>query len=64
MTTEVLAGAERFLFSKVRSWFMGMNTNLPDRQRPRFLLYAGGLPQFRQRCADEAAAGYPGFDFG
>jgi cation diffusion facilitator CzcD-associated flavoprotein CzcO len=61
-TTEVLAGAERFLFSKVRSWFMGMNTNLPGRQQPRFLLYAGGLPQFRQRCAEEAAAGYPGFE--
>ncbi|MGD9602493.1 MAG: flavin-containing monooxygenase [Gammaproteobacteria bacterium] len=60
-TTHVLDGANKLLLSKVSSWFMGINPNLPGRQQPHFLLYAGGLPQFRARCDEVAANGYEGF---
>ncbi len=42
--------------------FMGMNTNIEGKQQPRFLLYAGGLPTFRQKCAEEAARAYASFE--
>ena len=58
-TQHVLDGSKKLLLTKVRSWFMGQNTNLEGKQQPRFLLYAGGLPQYRQRCSAAAAAGYP-----
>jgi cation diffusion facilitator CzcD-associated flavoprotein CzcO len=60
-TTHVLDGASRMLLSKVNSWFMGINPNLPGRQERHFLLYAGGLPQFRSRCNEVAQEGYRGF---
>jgi len=60
-TAHVLEGAQHMLLSKVSSWFMGINPNLPGRQQPHFLLYAGGLPQFRSRCDEVAADGYRGF---
>jgi cation diffusion facilitator CzcD-associated flavoprotein CzcO len=60
-TTHVMEGAQRMLLSKVSSWFMGINPNLPGRQQPKFLLYAGGLPQYRQRCDEVAANNYRGF---
>jgi len=63
-TQHVLEGASRMLLTKVKSWFMGINSNLPGRQEPTFLLYAGGLPQYRRRCDEVAAAGYRGFVFG
>ena len=62
-TRHVLDGAQRMLLSKVKSWFMGINPNLPGRQQPNFVLYAGGLPQYRSRCDEVAAAGYRGFVF-
>ena len=61
-TEHVLEGAQGFLLTKVRSWFMGMNTNIEGKQQPRFLLYAGGLPTFRQKCAEEAARAYASFE--
>ena len=34
--------ASRMLFTKVDSWFMGINTNVPGKQKGTFLLYSGG----------------------
>ncbi len=53
--------AARLLFSKVDSWFMGINRNLPGKQKRRFLLYAGGAPGYREKCDEAAANGYAGF---
>jgi cation diffusion facilitator CzcD-associated flavoprotein CzcO len=60
-TQHVLEGVEKLLFSKVNSWFMGFNPNIPGRQKRHFLLYAGGLPLYRKRCEEEAASGYQNF---
>ena len=60
-TQHVLDGVEKLLFSKVNSWFMGVNPNIPGRQNRHFLLYAGGLPLYRKRCDEEAASGYGNF---
>jgi hypothetical protein len=35
------------LFTKVDSWFMGINSNLPGKQKRHFLLYSGGAPSAR-----------------
>ena len=43
----VVTSGDRMLFTKVNSWFMGINSNLEGRQQPRFLLYAAGLPVYR-----------------
>ena len=59
-TAHVHTTVDRMLFSKVDSWFLGVNSNLPDKPRTP-LVYAGGLPKYRERCEDEAAAGYPSF---
>ena len=61
-TQHVLDGVEKLLFSKVNSWFMGVNPNIEGRQQRHFLLYAGGLPLYRKRCDEEAASGYRNFD--
>ena len=42
------------------SWFFG-STN-PENVRGRFLLFAGGVPLYREIFADVAAKGYEGFD--
>ena len=42
------------------SWFFG-STN-PENIRGRFLLFAGGVPQYREIFADVAAKGYEGFE--
>jgi cation diffusion facilitator CzcD-associated flavoprotein CzcO len=60
-TVHVPESAERLLFSKVRSWFTGINPNLATRQRPRTVLYAAGAPTYRDRCDEVAAHGYEGF---
>ena len=52
---ETVAGT---LIPETASWFMG--ANIPGKKRG-FLLYAGGLPTFRRKCAEVAAAGYAGF---
>ena len=48
-TQHVHDGVEKLLFSKVNSWFMGINPNIPGCQKRHFLLYAGGLPLYRKR---------------
>ncbi|MGE3849944.1 MAG: flavin-containing monooxygenase [Gammaproteobacteria bacterium] len=52
---ETVAGT---LIPDTASWFMG--ANIPGKKRG-FLLYAGGLPIFRRKCDEVAAAGYAGF---
>ncbi len=42
------------------SWFFG-STN-PENVRGRFLLFAGGVPMYREIFADVAAKGYEGFE--
>lgn len=60
-TQHVFETAEGMLFTKVDSWFMGVNKNLPHKQKRRFLLYAGGAPAYREKCEEVAANGYEGF---
>ncbi len=50
--------AEGSLFDQADSWQYG--SNVPGKPR-RFLLWLGGLTEFRKRCADVAQAGYKGF---
>jgi cation diffusion facilitator CzcD-associated flavoprotein CzcO len=59
-TEHVRAAADRMLFSKVDSWFTGVNANHEGGSR-RVLLYAGGAPNHRKRCDEVAANGYEGF---
>jgi cation diffusion facilitator CzcD-associated flavoprotein CzcO len=40
------------------SWWIG--ANVPGKKRV-FASYAGGMPEYRRRCEDAAAAGYAGF---
>lgn len=61
-TRHVYDRAAETLFPTVDSWFMNVNINQPEKQR-NFLSYTGGLPAFRALCAEEAAGGYPSFDF-
>lgn len=60
-TAHVYDTAARMLFTQVDSWFMGINSNLPGKQKRTFLLYAGGAPAYRQKCEEVAANGYEGF---
>ncbi|MCB1685251.1 MAG: cyclohexanone monooxygenase, partial [Pseudomonadales bacterium] len=62
-TVHVHETAERMLFTRIDSWFMGINSNVPGRQQRRFLVYAGGAPTYREMCETEAASGYQGFEF-
>jgi cyclohexanone monooxygenase len=49
------------LFPRANSWYMG--ANVPGKPRV-FLPYIGGVPVYRQRCAEVAANGYEGFALG
>jgi cation diffusion facilitator CzcD-associated flavoprotein CzcO len=60
-TTHVHELAERMLFTRVDSWFMGINSNVAGKNKRTFLLYSGGAPAYRERCDEIAAKGYPGF---
>ena len=60
-TEHVHEVASRLLFTKVDSWFMGINSNLSGKQKRTLLLYAGGAPAYRERCDEVAANGYEGF---
>jgi cyclohexanone monooxygenase/acetone monooxygenase len=53
---EELAGAT--LVPKTTSWYLG--SNVPGKPR-RLLSYIGGVGTYRQKCEEEAAAGYPAF---
>ena len=56
----VVTTGERMLFTKVDSWFMGVNTNL-GRTEKTFLMYAAGFPTYVERADEVAADGYDGF---
>jgi cation diffusion facilitator CzcD-associated flavoprotein CzcO len=60
-TAHVYDTGARLLFTKVDSWFMGINSNVPGKQKRIFLLYAGGAPAYREKCDEVAANGYEGF---
>jgi cation diffusion facilitator CzcD-associated flavoprotein CzcO len=60
-TAHVHQAADRMLFSRVSSWFTGVNSNQEGRQERRVLLYAGGAPKHRERCDEVAANAYEGF---
>ena len=49
------------LIPETDSWFMGVNSNLPNKKRT-FLGYAGGAPRYREKCDEVAANGYEGFE--
>ncbi|GAA1827176.1 MULTISPECIES: NAD(P)/FAD-dependent oxidoreductase [Pseudonocardia] len=53
---EETAGAT--LVANTTSWYLG--SNVPGKPR-RVLSYIGGVGTYRQKCADEAAHGYPAF---
>jgi cation diffusion facilitator CzcD-associated flavoprotein CzcO len=58
---EVKVLADRLLFTKVSSWFTGRHRPGDDGTPRPTLLYVGGVPAYRDRCAEVAAAGYAGF---
>ena len=62
-TQHVLDTGRRMLFTQVDSWMMGINSNLPGKQKRTFIVYAGGAPKYREKCDEVAAAGYTGFTF-
>jgi cyclohexanone monooxygenase len=55
---EVQEAAAGTLYSKAKSWYLGMN--VPGKP-PVFLPYVGGLPKYQRRCEVVASDGYPGF---
>jgi acetone monooxygenase len=50
--------ASATLVPKTNSWYLG--SNVPGKPR-RLLSYIGGVGTYRQKCEEEAAAGYPAF---
>lgn len=50
--------ASATLVPKTHSWYLG--SNVPGKPR-RLLSYIGGVGTYRQKCDEEAAAGYPAF---
>ena len=50
--------ASKTLVMKTNSWYLG--SNVPGKPR-RLLSYIGGVGEYRSRCDEEAAAGYPSF---
>ena len=62
-TEHVYQSAEGLLLSKVDSWFNGINVNIEGRNTRNFLLYAGGMPSYRDRCDQVAKTGYTGMVF-
>jgi len=63
-TEHVYQSAEGLLLSKVDSWFNSINSNIDGRDTRNFLLYAGGMPTYRERCDQVAESGYSGMIFG
>jgi cyclohexanone monooxygenase len=50
--------ASSTLYPKANSWYMG--ANVPGKPRV-FMPYAGGVGEYRKKCAQVATDGYPGF---
>lgn len=49
------------MMARANSWYMG--ANIPGKPRV-FLPYVGGVPAYRQKCAEVVANGYEGFELG
>jgi len=62
-TQHVHDSGRRMLFTQVDSWMMGINSNLPGKQKRTFIVYAGGAPKYREKCDEVVAGGYVGFTF-
>jgi cation diffusion facilitator CzcD-associated flavoprotein CzcO len=62
-TQHVHDTGRRMLFTQVDSWMMGINSNVPGKQKRTFIVYAGGAPKYREKCDEIAARGYAGFAF-
>jgi cyclohexanone monooxygenase len=58
--THVNEVADRTLYPKANSWYMG--ANIPGKTRV-FMPYVGGLANYRQICDDVASKHYEGFAF-
>lgn len=61
-TEHVYETGRYLLLTQVDSWMTGINSNVPTRQKRTFMAYAGGAPNYRQRCEEVAANGYEGFE--
>ena len=57
---EVANMAEKTLYTKANSWYMG--ANVPGKPRV-FLMYIGGLDRYVERCDAIVRDGYTGFNF-
>ncbi len=53
--------ADRTLFPRANSWYVG--ANVPGKARV-FMPYAGGVVPYRRKCDEVAAKGYEGFTLG
>jgi len=60
-TEHVFDVGSKLLFTKVDSWFTGINRNIEGKDQRTFLLYAGGAPVYREKCDEVADNGYEGF---
>ncbi|MEJ2086891.1 MAG: NAD(P)/FAD-dependent oxidoreductase [Gammaproteobacteria bacterium] len=54
---------EKTLIRTARSWFNGYNSNVDGHDRPRYLIYNGGSPRYREWLEKVAANDYEGFEF-
>ena len=59
-TEHVNETAAATLFPTARSWIMGINENVPDKVTG-FIAYAGGFPNYRNKCEEVASHDYEGF---
>lgn len=59
-TEHVNQVGEGLLLTKVNSWYTGVNTNVPGKDKRRILTYLGGVPRYRSRCEEVARSGYEG----
>ena len=57
---EVASMAEKTLYTKADSWYMG--ANVPGKPRV-FMMYIGGLDRYVERCDQIVSDGYTGFNF-
>jgi cation diffusion facilitator CzcD-associated flavoprotein CzcO len=55
--------AKGLLANEVDSWFTGINTNVEGKQTRMIARYSGSAPDYRKRCEEEAARGYPDLAF-
>lgn len=51
------------LIPTAKSWFTGYNSNVPDHDKLRYLIYNGGAPKYRERLTQVAEHEYEGFKF-